>query len=431
MVKQGFLRANIPFCTAVAPGHSLIDTAGEQGWSRKLVQGDFLLKHINTSFANNVVCFQKACQDLVLTVPVQKAEEEKLYRMSVSEVEVYCFDTGIGICSFHIPCTEGMDEAALANMCSVLHCSVPHKDGQKSTVIYQGEDETYLSCLAEQYLRQLLGDSFALFGMFNETSLRRINMFSVVLCGENKDQADSTACDELCYRLANAFDDRDQKLPSVEQALLRQQKYIRWCFTNRGSSVVANLTGQVQNDKFLQSRWVYSTMTNYLYLYLMVLHEKFAIYSFLNSIAEDPDMSQMQINQKALLDFNSKYIFSVVSDEQNLQTVYLKFKESTNTDDLYAELLDQLRHMFDYAQFQEDKNNETESHKLNLISLVISVVCSVSIIFDTVDLFSSHGCSLGLQSVKNAIFTGVIALEGILFVALLVLVIAKNKKRTK
>ena len=87
--------------------------------------------------------------------------------------------------------------------------------------------------------------------------------------------------------------------------------------------------------------------------------------------------------------------------------------------------------MFDYARLEADDANEIRDHRLNLISTFISIVCSVSVISDTISLFREYGCSLGFTSLRNGIFTGVVGLEVLLFLGLLLFVLIPARKKRK
>ena len=75
-------------------------------------------------------------------------------------------------------------------------------------------------------------------------------------------------------------------------------------------------------DEHLKNRWFESIEQNYLSAYLLVLHQKYATYNYLYKLAEDIDRSDERINRMTLIEFNSKYVFSIVSDEQNIQNIF-------------------------------------------------------------------------------------------------------------
>ncbi len=432
MVKQAFIRASIPFSmpASLITDEKFISDTKEKGWTKSAVQGDFLLKHINTSFSNNVVCFTKPCSQ-PLVVEYKNPNTTCRYDISVSEVSVYCFDTGIGICTLHIPYDSAVDADDLANVCSTLYVSVDHGEHKGGIPIEREGKPIYMSNVADEFLTDLLGDDYSLYSMFNEVSLRRINMFTAALCDKPETEGDKTPYTQLCYLLSNAYDTRDKSPSYIGQNILEQQPYIRWGFSKRGCAAVSNLTGQAANDSHLQNRWFESVKSNYFYLYLMVFHEKIAIYNYLNNAAEDPHMNMISLNQEALLNFNSKYVFTIVSDEPFIQSVYTKFKQVTDADDLYAELLDQLKHMFEYAQFRANQDTENANRRLNLTSVVISAICLVSILFESINFFTSQGFKFGFNSMASIIFTSIIAFEAVALVFILVWVSRLNKTKKK
>ena len=432
MIKKAFMRASVPFIlndTEIFSG-AFTQAATARGWKQFSMQGDFLLKHIDTTLSKNIICFEKRFAPLSLTVPVEDPKDKTVvhnYPFLIDCAQVFCFDTGVGICSLNIPYQTEAEEALIVNTCSALRCSAEQTNGNPSQPIVQEGNQTYLCRIFKNHLDDLLGSNYVMFGTQNDTAQRRIDMFSAALCDirENTDEA----CNKWCYLLANTFDTRDGDFTVQKEHVCYQHDYIRWSFSKRGTAVVANLTGTEQNDKFLQSRWFYSIESNYFYLYIMVMHQKLAIYHILNEITADPDMNHLEINQKALIEFNAKYVFSIVSDEPFLQEAYDRLKKATSADDVYAELQEQLSHMFDYARLEAVEANEVRDRRLNFISSILGVVCSFSVIADSISLFRSYGCSFGFDSIANGIFSGVIGMEALLFVLLLLFVFILNKKK--
>lgn len=437
MIKKAFFRANIPFTVdkSIVFDSKFSDCALNKNWRKSELNGDFLLKHINTSFAQNVICYSQKCQPINFSIPMSDPYDQSIVRnycFSVSEMHIYCFDTGVGIFSFHIPYECDTDEEDIVNTCSILRCSAYHENPSlDGKAVFKDGVETRLSCLAQNKLDELFQNQCKLFDLLNDTSLRRIDMFSAVLCDTPNEETDTKSFDKLCYRLANAYDNRDKNLTTHEQDFYRQHEYTRWSFSKRGCAVVANLTGIGITDSFLKERWFFSVNSNYFYLYLMVLHQKYAIYNYLNTVAADASKAFVKVNQEALIEFNSKYIFSIVSDEHFIQHVYLRMQDVNNIKEVYADLMDELKRMFDYTQLKNEEYSEIRNSKLNIISVIISVLCSITIIFDSINLFTTHGYSLGFDCAKNTFCTGVITFEVIVFILFLTFVffITKSKKK--
>ena len=151
---------------------------------------------------------------------------------------------------------------------------------------------------------------------------------------------------------------------------------------------------------------------------MMILHQKYAIYNYLNTVASDTDNSFIKLNQESLIDFNSKYVFTIVSDEDFIQNVYLREKDAIDIDEVYTDLLDELKRMFEYSQLKSEEINEIRNNKLNIISVIISILCSITIIFDTINMFTVKGiwCIL------------IVALEVLLFIGFFIFVMSISKK---
>ena len=432
MIRKGLIRASVPFVVKETTmfGADFEKKAAELGWKKAAMGGNLLLRHINTSFTKNAVCIEKQLSDKDYQVPVKLDDREVRYPFTITQVQVCCFDTGIGFFTFHIPYEGPVEEEVVVNSCSALHASVPHANKARQREILCGEKETCLSCLAEKYLTALLDKAYTLFATQHDTALRRINVFSAILCEQDSAENGKANHEKSCYRLAQAYDTRDDDLKiDREKDIHWAQEYIRWSFSKRGCAAVANLTGKKSTDFFLENIWLNSVKTNYFYLHLMVLHEKLASYYYLNQVADDPDMSKWKINQKSLLDFNSKYIFTVVSDEALVQGVYKKMKTAANADEVYAEMQEQLRRMFDYAQIKANEATESTNDLLNLISVIVGVVCSVSVIFECISMFTEWGWIFGFDCVRNGLFTGAILLEVALFVGVLIMVLTAGKRK--
>ncbi len=430
MINKAFLRANIPF---TFNNTAVFDTQFEQnaqslGWTKQKICGDLLLKHINTCLKENVVCFSKHFDALNLTAKIsdfQNLGQPKECALSVTEISVFYFDTKNGIISLHIPFSNDITEDDLVNLCSILRCSVRHTNTSSGLSLICGGKETYLSDIAQLHTQELIGGDVNLFNHLNDESLRRIDIFSCVLCQKN----DKKPLDILSYRLANALDNRDKNLEVEEKQFYRPQENFRWCFSKRGASVVASLCDVESTNNFLNGRWFDTIQSNYYYLYILVLHQKYAIYNYLDNVATDTDKTFIKSNQESLIDFNSKYIFSIISDETMLQKVYLGMKQVNNVDEVYGDLLDELKRMFDYSQLKKDEANENRNSKFNFISLIISLLCGSSIIIETFNVFSSHGFGFGFSTLKNSVCTISVISEALLLTTFLIIAFAVNKKK--
>ena len=64
MIRKGLIRASVPFVVKETTmfGADFEKKAAELGWKKAAMGGNLLLRHINTSFAKNAVCFENNCR---------------------------------------------------------------------------------------------------------------------------------------------------------------------------------------------------------------------------------------------------------------------------------------------------------------------------------------------------------------------------------
>lgn len=422
MINSAFIKAIIPF--SFCDNDIFTKKQQKPGWTYCITGGNLLLKHINITLSENAVCLSKSIENANFSANVGVCPEKVDF--SVSNISFFCFDTGIGLIFLDIPFNKGISQSNLVNLCSHLRCCARHSNPKSCLEIYDGENPLYLDDIALKFSKEIFSGDISLFNHTNSQSLKRIDIFSAVLCEKNTPEKD---LDLLCYRLSNAIDDRNNDLEIDKNEIYLPQDHIRWCFSKRGTCVVANLTGLESTNDFLTSRWLGTINTNYFYVYLFSLHQKYAIYNYLNEVAEDSARIFLRENQEKLIEFNSKYIFTTVSDENFIQTVYQNIRSVNDICDIYSDLLDELKRMFEFSQLKQDEQNEGRNAKFSFISLVISLLCGSSIIFETLGIFTSHGFALGFSSIKNAICTLTVTCESLLFIIFLIIAFTANRKK--
>ena len=91
-------------------------------------------------------------------------------------------------------------------------------------------------------------------------------------------------------------------------------------------------------------------------------------------------------------------------------------KEVNNVDEVYEDLQDELKRLFEYSQLENDKNTEMRNSRLNIISIFISILCSVPIIFETFNMFSDKRSILCISTIAIEILLILTALTSIFII---------------
>lgn len=423
MINKAIFWAIVPFGYPAIPEKKkrYCENATKKCWNPLLLGGDWLFKNVNYSLQHNVYGFKRKVEENIYgcyganTIAKKNKTQKNMILFSIDEVGVYCFDSGTGFVSLKMIFDSKYSKKDLLSLCSLLRCS----DGKsEKTNIYRNKtSSTNIIDVAGVFAKEIFEEDVVLYQHLSDGAMHRVDILSAVLCDWKDDEQDELIGHEkFCFMLANAYDDRNLDIKFDNSDFIKPHNYIRWSISKRCMSVVANLTGEERTDNHLSGRWIESVEKNYLSTYILVLHQKYATYNLLYTLSKDIEKNYERINRKILIDFNSKYVFSVVSDEYFVQNVFRKLKKEQNVDELYGDLEDELQRLFEYSQVKKEEKSDQRNSKFTILSLIISVLCSVSIIFDTLEIFTSHGCSFGISCWKDRAFVFAIAVEIIFLV---------------
>ena len=441
MVNKAVFWAIVPFGYDANENEAVFKAnAACNKWEESHINGDWLLKNINYSLQKNVLSYTKQLENRTYGCYVYDVAEKEnksqndMLSFSIDRVNLFCFDTGNGFAVIKIIFDSGYSKKDLMDLCSLLRCSDRKNTNAKIFPDKNTDNATSVIELAMSFASEIAGENCVAYQHLSENALQRVDIFSAVLLDENKDGYDEVVShDTFCYMLSNAYDTRSINLPVSDDNFVRPHDYIRWAVSKRCISVVANLTNEFNTDRHLKGRWFESVENNYLSAYIVVLHQKYATYNYLYKLAEDIDGSNERINRKTLIDFNSKYVFSVVSDEYFIQNIFCRLKKEQNVNEIYKDLEDELQRLFEYSEVSKEENSAVRNNKFTVLSLIISVLCSVSIIFDTVEILSKYDCRFGFSCTKDILLTSATIAEIVFLVCCLIYIASANriKKRVK
>lgn len=87
---------------------------------------------------------------------------------------------------------------------------------------------------------------------------------------------------------------------------------------------------------------IISSLQPYLYLYILALHQKYALYYFLTNFSIEQNMAGLEKKLQDLVNFKAKYVFEIISESETYQTVYYKQCKSFALEELYRDIDEQI-----------------------------------------------------------------------------------------
>lgn len=360
----------------------------------------FYLKYINRIFNKNGIF-----SDCMITK--KSLHTELGSNLFINEARIFSFDTGAAFLELSIPFSCDTFEE-LENTVSLLRLSnqklFSDKDKKEISI-----NETSLELLSS------LGTK-SIFCHLPENAQTRPELFVSVILDDFSDNLDLHA-----YRIANGLDER-YKGEAENCEFYSNFPHIKWAITDRGICNIGIKTKDAANREFIENNWFNFTKTRYIFWYMLILNQKYTLYQYMNDIAENSSFGNLRDFRKKIMEFNTKYRFSIISEEASYQKLY---EIAGNIKGLQREFDDIDEEIERIADYHESKNDKNTSKAMT----IISILCAVSAIKDFYEfltrdsLFSNAAYAFNVLSPSSKL---IFVLFMIIIAAALIIVIPKS-----
>ena len=346
-------------------------------WKHAHMETGFYLRYVDAIFftekdkasqnplVSKCLVMENSCCESKLTVRKQEITLEK--------ARLFCFDTSVGLLDFHLAFSCPSIEE-VTNVCARLRqtdmpCKISEKDPVTSNFLQQ--QKTTVSCLASKLLSSL-GD-YTLFDHVGPSGIHRAELLASVIM----DASASADLDSMMYRVAEGIDMRSEDCISAVSPYC-PLPHIRWAITRKGACNVGLLTENKVNREYVETRLHNSISNRHMIWYVLVLHQKYAIYHYLNDIARIKSPSDLKSFQKKVMSFNTEYRFEVIADDSAFQLPYEKTREVKSVEPIFSDIDEEIQRIHAYYDSIRDKNT-------GVAMTIVSLVCAISTF---VDIFS-------------------------------------------
>ena len=184
---------------------------------------------------------------------------------------------------------------------------------------------------------------------------------------------------ELLYRVRNFFHTGRIIRPSASDlsmdhpALLPYADQMWFTFSLEGGAFVA--FNAPRTDFFRNELPIVRLRKHYFLLYLLALHQRFALLSLSQQVAEHWLTGNARQRTRAferirdrLLDFTARGYFTQVMQRENHHRVYKKWQETFQLEQIYREVSDEVREMHEYILMEQTRRLE---RRVNLLGAFV------------------------------------------------------------
>lgn len=300
---------------------------------------------------------------------------DKPFSFYIREILLFLFETNIGFIIYKIE--HGTEDTSDIIASKNYHLKKIHTtllytekdDGTKATLVLGSATINSLSLLTEYILDKTLEEETDVFFNYSSAEERRSNIlthYNLQLDHALSEQ-DNSRIEDILFHLKRNYH-HEWKLDGMtvynEAEYFKASSHIRWGIT---SEATICLTITDPHTYFVGNSFYDNFHSYYFYLYILSLHQKYALYYYLTNFSTERSVDGLEKNLQELADFKAKYVFKIISESQTYQTVYSIQCKSFGLDKLYSDINEQITRVMNVKKTLNEKKKNQQEARINWI----------------------------------------------------------------
>lgn len=352
---------------------------------------------------------------------------EFVSKFKLLDVHLYCFTTSVCIMAFQVSFEKG-DPYEISGFEYEMK-----KIGK--TMVEYGELKTTLLDLAKTITADI-DKKFPLeFFYFANPGTERSNVLTLI----EDNVADVKPEDRLenrnkkLYFLENCYSQSfiyDKELHNAHVHSLSQDVF--WGVSSEAAACL--VYPKSENDEFIKETFFENFNTQYLCMYILLLHQKYTLYMFLTNIGvgKYKELEELETYQNELYEFETDFVFSQISEVPQYQTLYEKMARNFALKKMYKDIHDPVVSLSEMRSKDDDKREKQINSSLIVIS-ILAFFSAFSDAFASADGFAKLSQFFGFAEKTAEILSLAFQIGSVLLISAMLVyiicVIIKNRKK--
>jgi len=346
-------------------------------------------------------------------------EIKKEFKFNILEIHLYYFSTSVGIIAFKVHFNDN-DPFVIANAQYYL------KKVSRQNIYKNGSDEsiTFLD-ISKKIVEDLHFSQDFDFFFYSFPSNERANVLSYLEVEPKDDYRKELYYLRRCY--SNGFS--YIRNPSQEKnEIFSLTKNITWGISSEAAVCLS--CPQHNNPEFSKNTFYSNFTSQYLFMYILLLHQKYVLYLFLTQIGigENNDLNKLEKYKSNLYEFETDFVFSCVTEVPQYQILYEKLSASFELEKMYTDVHEPLISLAEIRKKADEEEGKRRDDKLNFALILFSVLTLFSALTDSVSFAENiqnlSTCNKTMQILQIVFF----AFIGLVSLTTFLLIIKSKKK---
>lgn len=331
------------------------------------------------------------------------------FRFRFQNVHLYCFRTSVAILAFDIV-FENSDPLWISN--ALFHLKKVSREG----IVWNGQKTTLL-LLAQKLTEELLPVSALEFFYYANPGLERANVLTYVEAEKKDSYKEELYYLSRCYSEGYTYSD-DVNNDHCEIYVASSD--IVWGISPEAAACIT--CPGAGHAEFIQKTFYNNFNAQYLFMYVLLLHQKYVLYMFLTKIGigMQNDLERLEQYRSRLYEFQTDFDFACVTEVPQYQNLYERMTKAFSLKKMYDDVHSPLISLAEIRREAKEESDSIRDETVNRSLLILSILSLFSALIDGFDFIQSFfGWFIGGGWLKNVQF---ICIVGILFAAVTALV---------
>lgn len=310
----------------------------------------------------------------------------------ILNVQLYCFSTTVGIIAFKIH-LEKDDPFWVANALYYLK-----KVSREKIFLKDAAEATTMLDMAKELVSDLFNISAFDFFYYANPSTERANVLTYLKVAPQESYTKELFYLRRCYGEGFLYTE-NEKL-DVEEIYI-PSKDIVWGISPEAAACLA--CPEYGREKFIHDRFYKNLNAQYLFMYVLLLHQKYVLYMFLTKlgIGTYNNLETLEEYRQRLYEFETDFVFACVTEVPQYQNLYDRMVQAFSLKKMFEDVHEPLISLGEVRRETAEAKQKKRDDNVNKALLMLSILSFFSALIDSFDFIDSFlGWFLGATGVR-------------------------------
>lgn len=305
---------------------------------------------------------------------------DEIIRFQILDIQLYCFSTTVGIIAFKIH-LERDDPFWVAHAQYYLK-----KVSREKIYLNDKTAPTTFLELSKELTKNLSGaDNFSFFYYANP-STERANVFTYIEVEPKDDYKHELFYLRRCYSEGFIYAE-NEKLDADE--IYIPSKDTVWGISPEAAVCLA--CPDFGREAFIRKTFYRNFNAQYLFMYVLLLHQKYVLYMFLTQIGIGMynNLDTLENYRSQLYEFETDFVFSCITEVPQYQYLYDKMIKAFSLKKMYQDVHEPLISLGEVRREATENEQKKRDANVNKSLMMLSILSFFSALVDSYDFVSS------------------------------------------